>query len=176
MWVAVVHCWNSSADHAYHWLSSLWVAVVPFCNSSLLITPVLGSPVGEWLWCIAAILASWTSLSSRMWVAVVPCHNSSLLIIPVLGSPESEWLWCLAAILAFWSCLSLALQNVSSCGALLQFWPADHSCPWLSSGWVAVVSCYNSSLLTISVLGSLESELWCLATILACWSSLSLTL
>ena len=52
---------------------------------------------------------------------MVPCYNSSLLIMPVLGSPVGEWLWCFAAILASQSCLSLALQDVSGYGGLLQF-------------------------------------------------------
>ena len=47
------------------------MAATPCCVSSLLMMPVLGSPVGEWLLCIAVL---------------------SLLIMPVLGSPESGWL------------------------------------------------------------------------------------
>ena len=50
---------------------------------------------------------------------MVPCCNSSLQIMPVLGPPESKWLWGFAAVLAYRLCLSLALQEVSDCGALL---------------------------------------------------------
>ena len=80
-----------------------------------------------------------------MWVAVVPCCNSTLLIMFFFGSSACEWLWCLAEILACWSCLSLALQEVSGRGSLLQFKPADHTCPWLSRMWVAVVLYCNFS-------------------------------
>ena len=33
------------------------MGMVPFCNSSLLTMHVLDSPVGEWVWDLAAILA-----------------------------------------------------------------------------------------------------------------------
>ena len=115
---------------------------------------VLGSPGCEWLYILL---------------------QYSLLIMHVLCSPESEWLCCLTAILTCWSSLSLALQRVSSCGALLQFQPADHACSQLFSGWVAMVPCCNSSLLIMSVLGLTVGEwLLYLATIFACWSCLSL--
>ena len=176
--------------------------MVPCCNSSLLIMPVLGSLACEWLWCLATILACWSCLSlalqavsgcgallqfqpanhacpwlSRLWVTVVPCYNSSLLIMPVLGSPVGEWLWCLATILACWSCLSLVFQDVSGHDALLQFYLADHACPWLSRKWVAVVPCCNSGLLIMLALGSSVCEwLWCSAATVACWLCLSLAL
>jgi hypothetical protein len=38
-------------------LSSLWVAGVLYCNFSLLMMHVLGSPGCEQLWCLAATLA-----------------------------------------------------------------------------------------------------------------------
>ena len=148
--------WFWLADHACPWLFSWWVAMVPCCKSGLLIMPVLGSPVSEWWWCLAATLSCWSylSLALREWVAVVPCYNSRLLIIAVLGS-----------------------QEVSSCDALLQFWPADHACSWLSSKWVAVVPCYNLGLLIKPLLGSPVGEwLCCLAAILACWTYLFLAL
>ena len=157
----------------------MWVAVELCCNFSLLIVPVLGSLVCEWLWCLAAILACWSCHPwlCRMWVAVVPYCNSGLLIMPLLGSSACEWLWCLAAILTYWSYLFLALQFVSGCDALLQFYPIDHACPWLSSLWVAMVHCCNYSLLIMPILGSIGCEwLWFLAAILACWSCLSLAL
>ena len=157
----------------------MWVAVIPCCNPSLLIIPVLGSLVGEWLWCLSAILAVNHAhlLLIREWVAVVPYCNFSPLSMPVLHSLGSEWLWCLAVILACWSYLSMAPQFVGGCSALLQFKPADHAFAWLSRMWVAVVSCCKSSLLTMPVLGSLVCEwLWCLAGILTCWLCLSLAL
>ena len=95
----------------------------------------------------------------------------------VLVSSGCEWLWCLAAILGCWWCLSLALQDVSGCGVLLQFWPTDDACPWLSREWVAMVPCCTSSLLMMPVFGSPVGEwLWCLAAILSCWWHLFLVL
>ena len=64
--------------------------------------------------------------------------------MPVLGSPGCEWLWCLVANSR--SYLSLALQEVSGCGAMLQL-----------------------ILLIMPVLGSSVREwLWYLPAILAC--------
>ena len=115
--------------------------------------PVLGFSGSKWLWCLSTMLACWSCLS--------------------FGSSACEWLWCFAAFLACWSCLSLVFQRVSGCGTLLQFWPADHNCLWLSRKWVAVLPCYNFSLLIMPVLGSPVCKwLWCLATILSCWSCL----
>ena len=69
----------------------------------------------------------------------------------------------------------MALQEVSGCGALLCFQPANNAHPWLSSKWVAVVHCCVSSLLTMPVLGSSGSWwLWCFAVFLACSQFLSL--
>jgi hypothetical protein len=66
---------------------------------------------------------------------------------------------------------------VSCFGASLKFQPADHAFPWLSSEYVAVVACCNSSLLIMPVLDSPGSEwLWCLSAIIACWLCLSLAL
>ena len=114
---------------------------------------------------------------SSLWVAVVPFPNYSLLMMPVFDSPDSEQIWCLAVILACWWCLSLALQDVSGCDALLQFWLANNACHWLFRWSVAVVSCCNSSLLMMPVLGSSGCEwIWCLAAFLVCWWCLSLTL
>ena len=125
--------------------------------SSLLTIHVFASPVCEWLLC--------------------PNCFSSLLTIPVIGSPGCEQLLCLALFQACWQSLSLAVQEVSGCCALLCFKLANNSCPWLSSGWVAVMPCCVSSLLTIPVLGSPGGEwLLCLAMFLACWQSLSLAL
>ena len=165
----VLACWC----HACYWPFRKWVAVVLCYNSSLLMMPILGSLVGEWLWCLAAILACCWCLSldlqwvsgcgallqfwpadgaypwlSRKWVAMAPYCNSSLLMMLVLGFPGSEWLWCLAAILPCWWCLRK---------------------------WVTIVACCNSSLLMFPILGFPVGEwLWCLAAILACWSCLSL--
>ena len=221
LWVAVFHvCWQclslalqevsgccgllcfKPADNACPWLSSLWVAAVGCCVSSLLIMPVLGSPASEWLLWVAVFQACWQCLSLALqlvsgccgllcfkpadnacawlfslWVAAVGCCISSLLTMPVLGSPGSEWLLWVAVFHACWQCLSLALQSVSGYCGLLCFKPADNACPWLSSMWVAAVGCCVSSLLTMPVLGSPASEwlLW-VAVFQACWQCLSLAL
>ena len=183
------------------WLFSMWVAMMPYCVSSLTISVL-------WL--------------SRMWVAVVPHYVDSLLTMLVLNSPFSMWMavipFCVSKLLTLWQCLPLAFQEVSIYGVSVCFLPANNpygspvcecprcvavfiacwclswlfswlvivlSCyisnlltmlnPWLSSWWVAVVLCFISSLLTILILGSLESKwLWFLA-ILVCLQSLSLT-
>ena len=140
--------------NACPWLFSLWVTTVPHCMLSLLTTPVLGSLVGKWLLCLAAL---------------------SLLIMPALGSPVCEWLLCLAT---FKACLwhwFMALQSVSSCYAFLCFKSAHNLYPLLSREQVATVSCYISSLLTMPVFGSLVCKLLsCLSMFQACWWCLSL--
>lgn len=76
----------SFAHHACLWLFSLCVAVVPWCNSSLLMIPVLDSLVGGWLLCLAAFRLDKT----------------------YPGSLESEWLLSLAVFQACWLSLLLA--------------------------------------------------------------------
>ena len=66
-----------STDDACSWLFRRWVAFVSWCDSSLLMMPVLGSSGSEWLW----------------------CYICSLLIVCVLDSSGGEWLWCLTKIL-----------------------------------------------------------------------------
>ena len=97
--------------------------------------------------------------------------------MPVLGSPVCEWLQCLAVFQAYWWCLYLALQEVSGCSALLCLNTTDDACLWLSSMWVAAVTCCISNLLMIPVLGSPGSEwLQCLAVFQAYWWCLFLAL
>ena len=120
------------ADDACPMLSSMWVAAVPCCVSSLLMIPVLCSPGCEWLLCI--------------------CCVSSLLMMPVLCSPVCEWLLYFAVSQACQWYLSSALQFVSGCCALLCLKSANDACPLLSSLWVAAVPCCVSSLLMMPVL------------------------
>ena len=153
-------------DNECSWLFSWWVAAVPWCGSILLTVSVLGSPGCEWLLFLGVFWACWQGLflALRMWVAAGPYCVSSLLPITVLGSLVCEWLLCLTMLHACWQCLSLALQNVSGCCALHCFKPVDNACSWLSSQWVAVVPCCDSSLLTMTVHHSLGCEwLLCLA-------------
>ena len=167
-WAAVV-LWYvfKPADNPCPWLFRKWVAAVLYCVWSLLTISVLGSPVCEWLLCLAVFAACWQSLFlalqpvsgcctllcfkptdnpcswlSRKWVAAVPYCVSSLLTIPVLGSPACEW-----------------------CCAYLCFEPTDNPCLWLSSWWVASFPCCSSIQLITPVLESTES-LWllCLVT------------
>ena len=61
--------------------------------------------------------------------------------------------------------------------ALLCFKPNDNDHSWLCSGWVAVVPCCVSSLVTMPVLASLVCEwLLCLTVFQAWWQCLSVTL
>ena len=114
-------------DDACSLLSSLWVAGVPCCVSSLLMIPVFCSPGSEWLRCFAVCHACWWCLASalqrvsgycaflcakpaddaypllsREWVASMPCCALTLLMMFVLCSPESEWLVCLTVCQACW--------------------------------------------------------------------------
>ena len=140
------------------------------CCVSSLVT-VLGTPVGEWLLCLAVFQDWWQCLSlalqsvsgscvllcfkpgdnfcpwlSRKWVAVVPCCVSSLVTMPVLGSPACEWLLWLA------------------------FKPANYDCPWLSRKWVAAMCCYLLSSLVMHVLGSSVGKwLLCLGVFQVQW-------
>ena len=106
------------ADHDCPWHSSLWVAVVPCCNPSLLIITVLCSPVCEWLWCLAhnsrLLIMPYCSVCEWLW-----CFAAILACWSCLSALVCKWLWCLDTILA-WSCLSLAFQEVSGCGAFPQ--------------------------------------------------------
>ena len=189
------------ADDACSWLSSMWVAAVSCCVSSLLMMPVLGSPEGEWLLCLALYQACWWCLFLAlqnvsgccvllcirpaddacpwlfsMWVAAVSCCVSSLLMMPVLGSPGSEWLLCLAVHQACWWHLSLALQPVSDCCVLLSIRRDDNPCPWLFRLWVTGFLYCISILLIKPVIDASGSE-WhvCLAVFQACWQYLFLT-
>src|SRR6266702_722009 len=108
---------------------------MPHCISSLLTTPVLGSPGSEWLPCLAAFQAFSQPLSSAL-QEVSGCRASlcfKLLMTPVLGSPVGEWTPSLATVQACSRCLSSALQDVSGCRASLRFKPAYDSCPRFSS-------------------------------------------
>ena len=155
------------ADDACPLLSREWVAAVHCCVSSLLIMPVLCSPVCEWLLCLTESHAcSWClSYALQLLSDAVPCCVSSLLMLPVLCSPGCEWLLCLAVFQACWWCLSSALQLVSGCCALLRFKPADDAYPLLFRKWVAAVSCCVSSL---------QACWWCLPTSLQYESALHL--
>ena len=137
------------ADHDCLWLLRLWVTAVPYCVSCLLIMPVFGSSVCEWLLCLLVFHAFDDACPPlfRLWVAVVPCRISNLLnmtvfgfsgckwllclvifmplMMPVLGSSDCEWLLYLAEFQACWSWLSLALQCVSVSCALLYFMPVN---------------------------------------------------
>ena len=119
------------ADNGCPWLSSLWVAAVAGCVSSLLTMAVLGSPGSEWLLWFAVCQVCWQWLSlalqlvsgccgllcskpadngcpwlSSLWVAAVACCVSSMLTMPVLGSLVCGLLWCLAVLQTCWWCLS----------------------------------------------------------------------
>ena len=181
------------ADNSCPWLSSKWVAAVPWCVSSLMTMPVLGSPACEQQLCLGVFQACWQYLSLvlqlvsgscallclklinnacpwlfRKWVAAVHCYLSSSLTMHVLGSPACEWLVCLPVFQALWQCLFLALQLVSGYCALLCFKPGDNACSWLSRKWVAAVPSYVSSLMTVLVLVSPVSEwLLCLAVFIS---------
>ena len=91
-------------------LSRKWVTAVPCCVSSLLMMPVLCSPVCKWLLCLVVFQVCWWCLSSalqgvsgccallclkpanaylfsREWVSAMPCCVSSLLMMSILCSP-----------------------------------------------------------------------------------------
>ena len=141
------------ADDACPWLTSLWVAILSCPVSTVLIVPVLGSLVCEWL----------------------PCHAciSTLLITPVLNSLVGEWLPCLT--ISSWLML-LVFGYHSLWVAKVHCYISSllHACPWSSSLWVTAIAHLVSSLLTMSVLDSSDSEwsLW-LAAFQACWWHLS---
>ena len=136
-------------------------------------------------WCLSFALQTVSCLSTllffkpvddtclwlfREWVAAVAFCVSSLLMMPVLGSPGSVWLQCLSVFHVCWWYLSSTHQGVSGCSSLC-FKLTDYACPWLSSLWVAVVSCCVSCSLMMLTPGSSDSE-WLshLATLWACWS------
>jgi hypothetical protein len=64
--------------------------------------PVLNSPAGEWLLCLALLQAcrQCLPLTLQLVSAAVPCCVSSLLTMPVLDSAVGEWLLCLAVFQA----------------------------------------------------------------------------
>ena len=179
-------------DDPCPWLSRVWVAAVPCCISNLLMMPVLGSPVCEWLQCLAMFQTYFSPWLSSLWVAAVAHCVSSLLIIPILGSSESECLWFLAALQACWSnlfcffrtwvaacpvvfyvCLwflSLAFQEVSGFDVSPLFKPADKTYLWFFRMWEDVVAFCVSCLLMAFVLHFSGSEwLWFLLMFYADW-------
>ena len=115
--------------------------MVPCCVSSLLTMPVLCSPVGKWLWCLAMFLAcshaflwlpSWwvlkvpycTALTMplRMWVILLSLLNMPFLttspIQPITGLLAcktifsfKKMLMCSFFLLQFVSTLSVYQQN-----------------------------------------------------------------
>ena len=199
-WMTALPCCFKPADNPYLWFSREWVPAVHCCVSSLLTTSVLGPPESEWLLCLAMFQACWQSLFLALqdvsgccgllcfkpaknacswlfslWVATVHCCVSRLLTISVFNSSVGEWLLCNTVFQACWQSLSLALQEVSSCCALLCLKPADNLYPWHSSWWVTAGCVW--SLLTTLVFGSLGSKwlLW-LAMLQAWWLFLSLAL
>ena len=101
MWVAAVSCWISSLlmilFFAFQDVSGCQI----FCCISYLLMPPLGSPVCEWLLCLATF--------------------QCLLIMPILGCSVCECLLYLAAVQHCWPYLSLTLQSVSGCIALKHF-------------------------------------------------------
>ena len=159
------------AHDAYSWLSSQWVATLPYNISCLLMMLVLDSPASEWLLCLAIFhVYSWCLFLALQPVSgYLPCNISCLLIMLAHGSPESEWLLCLAIFHACSWCLFLALQRVSGYFTLQYFMPA-HWCLFLALQFVSGTLPYNiSCLLMMLVLGSPAGEwLLCLAMFSAC--------
>ena len=112
-----------------------------------------------------------SSCLSSLWVLPVPCCVLDQLRIPVLISLDCEWLPLpsLAVFQACWWHLPLSLQSVSDCYTLLHFKFTNDNCSCISSLWVVAVPCCVSSLLTMTALGSLESEwLPCFAVFQVC--------
>ena len=105
------------------------VAAVPWCISSMLTMPVLGSPGCEWLLCLDALQACWQWLSLALQL-VGGCYVS-LHLKPAdgafLGFSECEWL---AAFLSFtlsndtysWLFMDHIHHCLSECVCINFFW------------------------------------------------------
>ena len=132
------------AHDACSWLSSWWVATLPF--SCLLMMLVLNSQNVSGYFALQDFMPAHDACTwlSRMWVATLPCIISCLLMMLVLGSPGSE---CLAIFHAWLWCLYLALQVVSGYFASPCFMPAHDTCSWLSRMSVIAVPCHVLCLL-----------------------------
>ena len=144
-------------DKAFLWLFRLWVAVVPWCVSSLLTMPVFDSSGCKWLLCLdvnSKPADHACPLLFSLWVAAVLCCVSEC-----------------------WQCSLMVLQFVSDYCVSVCFKPANKACSWLSSKWVAAVPWFVSSMLTMPGLGSPECEcLLCLDVFPVCWQCLLLAL
>ena len=141
-----------------------WVAAMPCCIWTPLISPALGSAACEYLLSLVVYQVCWQCLFlalqsvscshslldfkptnntclwlSREWVTDVSDYISRLLTVLILCSSESEWLPC-----------------------FLCFQLTDDTYPWPFSLWVLVEPYCTLKLVTMPVLGFPESE-WLLS-------------
>ena len=153
------------AKDAFSWLCSLWVDAMLCYISTLLMTPLVGSPGCEWWLYLVEIQTCWQLLSLLFswWATAVPCHISALLTT-FISLPLRLWVSfmpsCVANLLI---CLSLVLQRVSSCHALLHLKLLDDTSSLLPRGLVLLVLHCISSLLIALVLHSLEGKWFAVA-------------
>ena len=171
-------------DQAHFWLCSMWVTAVPGTLSSLLIEPTLDSVACELLLSLASVQGCWLSppltLQSvsccclrnlfkavdqahswlcSMWAAIISDTLSRLWIKPTLGSADCELLLSLDPFQGCWPSLPLALQSVSYSYLWHPFKAVNQAHSWLCRKCVASVPSTLLSLLTMSTLGSVGSEL-----------------
>jgi len=183
-------CGQPDLDPAHNvcpWLFSMWVTSIVHWIWTLLMVPVLGFPVCEWLlwWagfgtcsrCLSLALQYVSGFCGglnldpadntctwlfRKWVASMVSWIWTLLTTPVLGSPGCEWLlWWAEFGPCSWH-LYLALQDVGGFHGELYLDPAHKGCLWLSRMWVVSMMGYIWSLPMMPILGSPESE-WLLS-------------
>ena len=120
------------ADDAWPWLSSMWVAAVPWCVSSLLTMSVLGSPVCEWLLCHDVFQACWQWLS----LALQDVSGCCALVCFKPADDAYPWLfsWWVAAYLTLSKPADGAYLRSSESKLLavfLCFMLNDETHPWL---------------------------------------------
>ena len=83
-------------NYACPWLSSMWVAAVPFPILNPLIMPVLDTLGCEWLHYSVSTLLTMTVLNFLDSEWPLPYSALSLLTMLIVGSSVCEWLLCLA--------------------------------------------------------------------------------
>ena len=128
------------------WSSSLWVAAVPCCDSSLLTMSVFDSSGYEWLTFLLVFQVCWCSWLSRWWVAaVLHCISSWLMtLVWDLQNVSGCLLCCMitahnscpSLFTPQWSYSSMVYQHV---GAFFPFKPDNGVHFWFFRLWVFIL-------------------------------------
>ena len=112
-----------------------WVAAVPFCTSSLLMMPVVGSLECEWVLHLVASQVCWEhlSLALSLWVLCLTYCIAKLLTISGFHFLGCEWPLCPAVFQAFqaWYLFCFLSKWVATICCILSMLIGSSVCEWL---------------------------------------------